>query len=67
MVAHPGKAPQEHIKGQMSVTQIDLRPDGRFDIRFDSDPAKFDEMQRRAHHYRFIASSMADGAAITGD
>lgn len=55
-VAHLGKNP----RGQMAVTRIDLYPVVRFDTGFAVEPAKLEEMQRRAHRYCFISNTLAD-------
>ena len=55
-VTHLGKNP----RGQMAVTHIDLYPVVKFDTGFSVEPAKLEDMQRRAHRYCFISNTLAD-------
>ncbi|WP_439154208.1 OsmC family protein [Yoonia sp.] len=59
-VAYLGK----NVRGQMSVTRIDLHPVVRFDTGFAVDAAELDQMQHRAHRYCFIANTLADNVEI---
>ena len=59
-VAHLGK----NLKGQMSVTRVDLHPVVRFDTGFTVEAAKLEEMQHRAHRYCFIANTLSDSVEI---
>lgn len=59
-VAHLGK----NLRGQMSVTRIDLHPVVRFDTGFVVDDAKLAEMQDRAHRYCFVANTLADSVEV---
>jgi organic hydroperoxide reductase OsmC/OhrA len=59
-VAHLGK----NLRGQMSVTRIDLHPVVRFDTGFGIDDASMAQMQDRAHRYCFIANTLADSVEI---
>ncbi len=59
-VAHLGK----NVKGQMSVTRIDLHPVIRFDNGFTVEDAKLEEMHHRAHRYCFIANTLAESVEI---
>lgn len=59
-VAHLGT----NLKGQMSVTRIDLHPVVRFDTAFSIDVEKLKQMHDRAHRYCFIANTLADTVEI---
>jgi organic hydroperoxide reductase OsmC/OhrA len=58
--AHPGK----NLKGQMSVTRIDLHPVVRFDTGFAVKDEDLAQMQDRAHRYCFIANTLAESVEI---
>ncbi|MGK0268121.1 MAG: organic hydroperoxide reductase OsmC/OhrA [Paraglaciecola sp.] len=59
-VAHLGK----NLRGQMSVTQIDLHPVVQFDPDFNVDGKSLEKMHDRAHRYCFIANTLADSVQI---
>lgn len=59
-VAHLGK----NVRGQMSVTRIDLHPVVRFDTGFSVEAEEMAQMQDRAHRYCFIANTLADSVDI---
>jgi organic hydroperoxide reductase OsmC/OhrA len=59
-VAHLGK----NAQGRMSVTRVDLHPVVRFDTGFSVDATELEQMQHRAHHYCFIANTLADSVEI---
>ena len=58
--AHLGK----NLKGQMSVTRIDLHPVVRFDTGFAVKDEDLAQMQDRAHRYCFIANTLAESVEI---
>ena len=58
--AHLGK----NLKGQMSVTRIDLHPVVRFDTGFAVKDEDLAQMQDRAHRYCFIANTLVESVEI---
>lgn len=59
-VAHLGK----NVKGQISVTRVDLHPTVRFDAGFSVDAVELERMHHRAHRYCFIANTLSDSVEI---
>lgn len=59
-VAYLGK----NVRGQMSVTRIDLHPVVCFDVGFSVNAEELETMQHRAHRYCFIANTLADSVEI---
>ena len=54
----------KNLKGQMSVTEIELNPKVEFSNGFSVDVSKMREVQDRAHRYCFISNSLSNEVKV---